>query len=200
MYRHSVPRLWQDTVEAHRGAVRDAALDATGALVAGHGIGAVSMSRIAQRAGISRATLYKYFTGLEAVLGAWHERQVLGHLKAVTEAQSTAGSPLERLRAVLSAYAAAVRQHLGGDRAALLHQGEHVIQAQQHLQLLLAGLLAEGAATAEVRSDIPPEELALFCLHAMTAATTTSAPPAVGRLVELTLAGVRPAEPNTWGP
>lgn len=196
-----MPRLWQDTVEAHRGAVRDAALDATGELVTRHGFGAVSMSRIAQHAGISRATLYKYFTDLDAVLAAWHERQVLGHLKAVTKAQSTAGSPLERLRAVLSAYAAAVRQHPGGDRAALLHQGAHVIDAQQHLQLLLAGLLAEGAAAGEVRGDIPPEELALFCLYAMTAATTTSASPpaAVGHLIDLTLAGVRPAESNRWG-
>lgn len=192
LYGHSVPRLWQDTVEAHRGAVRDAALDATADLVAKHGIGTVSMSRIAQRAGIGRATLYKYFPDVDAVLEAWHQRQVLAHLQAVSQASSTAGSPLDRLRAVLAAYATAVQQQLGGDPGTLLHRGEHVLRAQQTLQLVVADLVAEGVAAAEVRSDVPPEELALFCLHAMTAGTATSSDAAVARIIELTLRGIRP--------
>jgi AcrR family transcriptional regulator len=192
LYGHSVPRLWQDTVEAHRGAVRDAALDATADLVAKHGIGTVSMSRIAQRAGIGRATLYKYFPDVDAVLEAWHQRQVLAHLQAVSQASSTAGSPLDRLRAVLAAYAAAVQQQLGGDPGTLLHRSAHVVRAQQTLQLLVADLVAEGVAAAEVRSDVPPRELALFCLHATAAATSTSSDAAVARIIEVTLTGIRP--------
>ncbi|TIU18274.1 MAG: TetR/AcrR family transcriptional regulator, partial [Mesorhizobium sp.] len=32
-----MPKLWNETIDAHRRAVRDASLDATGALVAKHG-------------------------------------------------------------------------------------------------------------------------------------------------------------------
>jgi len=44
MYTGVVPRLWNETIEAHRAAVRDAILDTTGALVADHGLLSVTMS------------------------------------------------------------------------------------------------------------------------------------------------------------
>jgi AcrR family transcriptional regulator len=39
-----VPRLWTETIEAHRRAVRDATLDATAALIAERGLAAVTMA------------------------------------------------------------------------------------------------------------------------------------------------------------
>ena len=54
-----MPKLWTETIDEHRRAVRDATLDATGALVAEHGLASVTMSRIAEETGIGRATLYK---------------------------------------------------------------------------------------------------------------------------------------------
>ncbi len=56
-----MPRIWSETIAAHRDAVRDATLDATAALVAEHGLTGVTMSQIAKESGIGRATLYKYF-------------------------------------------------------------------------------------------------------------------------------------------
>jgi AcrR family transcriptional regulator len=53
-----VPKLWTDTVDEHRRAVRDATLDATARLVAEHGLASVTMSKIATETGIGRATLY----------------------------------------------------------------------------------------------------------------------------------------------
>ncbi|HET7480249.1 MAG TPA: helix-turn-helix domain-containing protein, partial [Rubrobacteraceae bacterium] len=76
-----MPKLWNETIEAHRRAVHDAILDATAVLVAEHGLLSVTMSRIAEETGIGRATLYKYFPDVEAVLLAWHERHVTGHLE-----------------------------------------------------------------------------------------------------------------------
>jgi len=72
--------LWDDTIESHRRAVRDTTLDAAAALVAEHGLASVTMSEIAERTGIGRATLYRYFPDVEAILLAWHERQVSSHL------------------------------------------------------------------------------------------------------------------------
>lgn len=192
MYRREVPKLWQDSIVAHREAVRDAALDAAGALVAEHGPAAVTMSRIAQDAGIGRATLYKYFPDIEAVLAAWHARQVHGHVALLAAAAERPGAPAERLRAVLVAYAGATRRQHGGELAALLHRGEHVAQAQDHLRQLLAGLIEEGAVAGEIRADVAPAELATFCLHALVAAGALGSQAAVARLVDVTLAGLRP--------
>ena len=105
MYTGVVPKLWNETIEAHRRAVRDATLDTTAALVAEHGLRSVTMSQIAEKTGIGRATLYKYFSDVEAILLAWHERQIAGHLEHLAEVQDRAGDAGERLKAVLEAYA-----------------------------------------------------------------------------------------------
>src|SRR5918996_4902222 len=62
-----VPRLWTETIEEHRRAVRDATLDTAAALVGEHGLRSVTMSQIAEETGIGRATLYKYFPDVEAI-------------------------------------------------------------------------------------------------------------------------------------
>src|SRR5215211_6132328 len=103
MYTGLMPRLWTETIEAHRREVRDAILDTTAALVAEHGLHAVTMSHIAEATGIGRATLYKYFPDVEAILVAWHGRHVAGHLRHLAEVRDTAGDAGERLEAVLEA-------------------------------------------------------------------------------------------------
>ncbi|HZA21251.1 MAG TPA: helix-turn-helix domain-containing protein, partial [Dehalococcoidia bacterium] len=81
------------------------ALDTTAALVAEHGLASVTMSQIAEETGIGRATLYKYFSDVEAILVAWHDRQVTGHLAHLVELRNQVGDASERLRTVLEAYA-----------------------------------------------------------------------------------------------
>src|SRR5882762_4556476 len=105
MYAMKVPKLWNETIEAHRQAVRDATLDTTAALVAEHGLASVTMSGIAEKTGIGRATLYKYFSDVDAILAAWHERQIAGHLAELTEIRDQTDDPGKRLEAVLRAYA-----------------------------------------------------------------------------------------------
>jgi AcrR family transcriptional regulator len=99
-----VSKLWNETIEAHRREVRDAILDAAAALVAEHGLLSVTMSQIAEKTGIGRATLYKYFPDVEAILLAWHERQVTAHLDHLTALRNQSGDAAERLEAVLEAY------------------------------------------------------------------------------------------------
>ncbi|MGH3984666.1 MAG: TetR/AcrR family transcriptional regulator [Pseudonocardiaceae bacterium] len=84
------------------------------------------MSQIAEKTGIGRATLYKYFPDVEAILVAWHERQVTGHLHHLAEVRDQAGEAVERLEAVLEACALFSHEHHGTELAALLHRGEHV--------------------------------------------------------------------------
>jgi len=190
-----VPRLWDETIEAHRRAVRDATLDTTAALVAEHGLASVTMSQIAEQTGIGRATLYKYFPDVEAILLAWHQRQVAEHLEQLAEVRDHAGDAGERLRAVLEAYALMVHERHGGDLAALLHRGAHVARAHQQLRDFVQDLLREGVASGEVRDDVAPEELASYCLHAVAAARGLPSKAAVHRLVTVILAGLQPSPP-----
>jgi AcrR family transcriptional regulator len=188
-----VPKLWTDTVEEHRRAVRDATLDATAKLVAGHGLASVTMSKVAAETGIGRATLYKYFPDVESVLIAWHERQVGTHLEQLARVRDQAGRPGQRLEAVLQAYALMIRDRPHStDLAALLHGGGHVGRTHQHLTRLMEDLLAQAARSGDVRDDIAPAELAAYCLHALAAARTLGTVAAVRRLVTVTLAGLRP--------
>jgi AcrR family transcriptional regulator len=187
-----VPKLWSETIEAHRRAVREATLDTTAALVSEHGLRSVTMSQIAEETGIGRATLYKYFPDVEAILVAWHERQVSGHLEHLAELRDQTGDARERLEAVLDAYALIHHDHHGTALAALLHRGEHVARAQHQLSELIRDLVAEGARTGGLRDDVAPDELASYCLHALTAASSLPSKAAVRRLVTVTLAGLRP--------
>jgi AcrR family transcriptional regulator len=192
-----VPRLWNDTIQAHRAAVRDAILDTTAALVAERGLLSVTMSQIAERTGIGRATLYKYFPDVEAILLAWHERQITAHLAQLTELRDQAGDPGQRLQAVLEAYALLSHdrfshQHSGPELAVLVHRGAHLMRAQQQVHTLIKDLLTETAATGQVRVDVAPDELASYCLHALSAASSLSSKAGIRRLVTVTLAGLRP--------
>jgi AcrR family transcriptional regulator len=186
-----VPKLWNETIEAHRREVREATLDTTLELVAKHGLRSVTMSQIAEGAGIGRATLYKYFSGVEAILIAWHERQVNRHLEYLTAVRAQAGDAGEQLEAVLEAYALISYEHHGTELAALLHRGEHVARAQRQLSDLIRDLLTQAAETSDLRDDVAPDELASYCLHALEAASSMPSKAAVRRLVTVTLAGLR---------
>ena len=186
-----VPKLWDESIDAHRRAVRDATLDTTAALVAEHGVRAVTMSQIAERTGIGRATLYKYFPDIDAILAAWHERQVHAHLQQLESLAGSGRDVVDRLEDVLLAYAQIQHEHREGALAAQLHQGEHMDHARQHLRQFVGGLLAEGTTAGAVREDIASDELASYCLHALSAASTLPSKAAVRRLVTVTLDGLR---------
>jgi AcrR family transcriptional regulator len=190
-----VPRLWTDTIEEHRREVRDAILGTTARLVAEHGLRGVTMSQIADETRIGRATLYKYFPDVEAILVAWHEREINAHLDQLAALRNGPGSPAERLRGVLEAYALIAhesREHHDGSLAAFLHQGEQVGRARRRLRSLVAGLLGDCVTAGEVRDDIAVDELAGYCLSALDGARSLPSKAAVRRLLTVTLAGLRP--------
>ena len=190
-----MPKLWDETVEAHRREVRQAILHTTAALVAEHGLLSVTMSKIAERTGIGRATLYKYFPDVEAVLLAWHEGQIARHLAELAEIRDRADGPGDRLEAVLEGYALISHRshgHHDTELGAFLHRTSHVLQAQYQVRDFVRDLLTETAGTGAVRDDVPPDELATYCVHALAAAGGLPSRAAVGRLLTLTLAGLRP--------
>lgn len=189
-----MPKLWNETIEAHRHQVRDTILDATAALVMEHGRRSVTMSQIAEQAGIGRATLYKYFPDIEAILYAWHARQITGHLRHLADVRDRTDDPGRRLEAVLDAYALITHQTRGHhdlELVAFLHQDQHLADAQRQLHELIRKLIADGAQSGHLRNDIAPDELARYCLNALNAAVGLPSQAAVRRLVKVTMAGLR---------
>jgi AcrR family transcriptional regulator len=186
-----VPKLWDETIQAHRHQVRDAILETTAALVFEHGLRSVTMAQIAEQAGIGRATLYKYFPDVDAILHAWHHRQITAHLAQLTEVKDRTSGAGRRLEAVLQAYARIAHQTHSHDNTEIgrfLHREEHLAEAQQQLHNLVTSLVAEAS---DLRSDVPPAELAAYCLHALNAASSLPSEAAVDRLVAVTLGGLR---------
>ena len=100
-----MPKLWSATIESHRRTVRDAIIETTAALAARYGLASVTMSQIAEETGVGRATLYKYFPDVDAILVAWHERHVEAHLAYLAEVRDRFSDPAKQLEAVLHAYA-----------------------------------------------------------------------------------------------
>lgn len=189
-----MPKLWSETIAEHRDAVRDAVLDAAAALVGERGLTGVTMSGIAQTSGIGRATLYKYFPDVDSVLLAWHERQVVGHLRELVEVGARVGDG-ERLEAVLRAYAQRTRRERGhgdGGVAAALHRAEHVGRGHAHLEHFLSTLIEDAMGRGEVRGDVPAAELAAYCRNALNGAGSLTSKVAVERLVAVVMAGLRP--------
>lgn len=193
-----MPKLWEQTIASHRRAVRDSILDAVAARVADRGLPGLRMSHLAETTGIGRATLYGYFADLDAVLLAWHERQVARHLAILEDVGARPGAPRERLKSVLETFARMAHGHPHGTEiVALLHDSPHVSRAQEQLHSFLRDLIAEGARTGHLRDDVPADELASFSLHALTAAGGLRSKAAAARLVDVTLSALlAPAAPS----
>ena len=190
-----VPRIWNATIDQHRRAVHDAILDTTASLIAEHGLTGVTMSQIAQHAGIGRATLYKYFPDVEAILAAWHQRQIAQHLDQLREAADAANDPVERLRTVLRSYTelsssrptGGAGAHRDADMTALLHRSAHSGHSRDQVHALMTDVIRAAGDAGHVRTDIPPDELATFCLHALGAARSLDRDESHERLVRVTL-------------
>lgn len=161
--------------------------------MANRGLLGVTMSQLAETTVIGRATLYKYFGDVEDVLIAWHHRHVAGHLAELRDLATRAGEPTAQLRRVLEAHGRICqrrRQHGADALVAALHRSRQIDAHEQSLQELLSVLLARAAAVGAVRKDVPSEELARYCLNAMTAAAETATDAATARLVNVVLTGL----------
>jgi AcrR family transcriptional regulator len=184
-----MPKLWTSTIETHHEAVYAAALDAAAALVADGGLPALTMSAVASRAGIGRATLYKYFPDVATLAAAWHARQVAGHLRELQAAAARPGAAAARLHAVLEAYLRHAFGHHGAHAAAPMLD-HHRAAARDELRGFLAPLIAEAARAGSVRADVPADELAAYCLAALDAAAAPASRAATVRLLGLVETGL----------
>ncbi|MEZ5239934.1 MAG: helix-turn-helix domain-containing protein [Microthrixaceae bacterium] len=88
----------------------DRILDAAGALFAERGVQGAAMSEVATAAGCSRATLYRYFDGRDALRTAFVHREARRIGARVVEEVSSITDPLEMLDEAMRASLRAVRE------------------------------------------------------------------------------------------
>jgi len=189
----SVPKLWDDSIESHRRAVRDAIMDAAWRLAEERGPLALTMSEIAQAAGIGRATLYKYFADVESILVAQHARHVEKHLEELKRLQTEPGDGLSRLVNLVHGYATICfhrGRHGSTELAALVHRGPEIVDVERRLHGLFVATLAEARSAGVTRQDLSADELANFCLHALPAAGQAGDAEQVSGLVRVVLDGL----------
>jgi AcrR family transcriptional regulator len=170
-----VPRIWADTIDSHRQQVHDAILDATAGLIAEHGPMSVAMSAIAERAGIGRATLYKYFPDVEAILLAWHARDFADHLERLRELTESESVTLDDIAEFVRAQRRHHPRHKGADLVGSL---AHTLAGaapsiqdtiERDATKALTALMKRLVDRKEVRNDRPPRLLAQWLMHAIHA-------------------------------
>lgn len=168
-----MPRIWADTIDSHRRQVHDAILDATAELMAEVGPMSVAMSAVAERAGIGRATLYKYFPDVESILVAWHARDFHGHLQHLEALSESDTVTLDKLIEFVQAQR---RHHGHGHGAAVAGSVSRAIAGfagaikdaiEPEVISALTRLLTRLRRRKEIRTDHDPELLARWLLHAV---------------------------------
>lgn len=170
-----MPRIWAETIDSHRRQVHDAIVDATAELILEQGPTSVSMSAVAERAGIGRATLYKYFPDLASILVAWHTREFRGQLAHLESISDSEAVTLEDLMAFVRRQRDGHHQHRAANVvAALAHAvaGEEAVipgSVEQEVVQALSSLIGQLARREEIRDDMPPSVLARWLFHAIHA-------------------------------
>jgi AcrR family transcriptional regulator len=170
-----MPRLWAETIDSHRRQLSDAVLDAAAALVAESGPLSVSMSAVAQRAGIGRATLYKYFPDVESIVLAWHQRAFSHRLAVLQALAQQPDLTLDDLVAFGVHQRHHLRQHteanaIGAVAEALAAPPTAMPDViADSVADSLAAVITELAHRREVRRDVEPAALARWTLYVVHA-------------------------------
>jgi AcrR family transcriptional regulator len=125
-----VPRISAATVPEHRAKQRRALIDAARSLLAESGEQAPSLADVAERAGLSRPSVYQYFRSRDDLLDAVIEDTIPRWSARFSDAMTSTTDPAERILRYVSV------------NLALVDEGEHALA-----RALAAS--ASGAALAE---------------------------------------------------
>jgi len=153
------------TTNTDRGEPRERIVHATFGLVAEEGLGAVTMTAIADRADVARQTLYNHFTDIEQIVVAGIEEYTLtgfAHLTNLLDATASAGDKLD----LLTRHTVAGTRHghpVSHMRSALSAEArsrldEHVLS----IRVLIESIIAEGVTDGSFDHSIDPHVYAVL--------------------------------------
>ena len=176
---------WDHTVDEHRAAQREAIATAAWALAQEYGPFAITMSQVAEAAGVSRPTLYKYFPDVVSMLTAHHRKHVEAHvaeLACIVDGPGGPGEPLERLVVAYAEICHHRALHGSAEVDRLVHSPFELDAAESQLVDLFARAIREADSGG---GDLTPRARAAFAVRASAAAADVprTKVPAVARLV-----------------
>lgn len=139
---------WNSSIVSDQGASVQKILDGTLRAIGSVGTRRLSMSDISDASGVSRGTLYRYFTSKDEVLAAVSEYICASFERGIVKVADGIADPIERFRAVMRFYARFtiersperifevepafhlnfLRTHFGRHKAAVIHALEPSIQ------------------------------------------------------------------------
>jgi AcrR family transcriptional regulator len=175
-----VPRIWDQSVASHKQRLRATIIDAAVELVRDRGRGDVTMSAVAARAGIGRATLYNYFSDLDHILAAFVVDEFEHHHATLDADLATRSDPLDRLQIVVRtsvAYLASHRHQAGSSIVGLddfSPDAQRLVdRARTGFRDRLAAVVTDAVAGGLLRDDLDPGFLAHGLHHLLAAARTS---------------------------
>ncbi len=197
-----VTSSWDDTVTQHRDRQRQSIMDATMALVAERGLSDVSMAEVAKGAGIGRATLYRYFPGVEEIVAERVLDTVRTHHASLEAAIDAQDDPVDAIRAslqiLLDYFASATHR---SDSARVNPDqfspevGREVQAAFAEMHGLLTQLVVDAQRAGSLRGDVDADFTAQLLYHMLSAGRTAvvrgqmGADEAVGQIMVQFLSG-----------
>lgn len=174
-------------------------LDTAAAVLAGRGESA-SMAEIADAAGVSRATLYRYFPSRDALLRGLAEAASAELRERIADAELETIPVPEAIARLTRGFVFA-----GSKYVALTHSGHKPPdsgQTQQDLAEPVYRLFRRGIADGTLRSDLPPELLVQIFSGLLETAIRVSGPGGIGAekasaaVISVFLDGSRPRPPQ----
>lgn len=173
----------------------DKILDALQELLESKNLQTISVSEIAQTAGIAKGSVYYYFPSKEAILEALVKRSYEKPIETAKElATQTDISPFTRMAMILQACRSSssaflkresVPSHTNVAEKALLHQ-KYMTHLISELKPVLTEIIAQGIDTGAIHFDYPAE-LAEIVLIVLTVKLDNSLVPSTSEEVEKTM-------------
>lgn len=146
-------------------ATKEAVVGAARTLFVRYGHGKTSVEEIAREAGLSKATVYNYFDGKEAIVAGVIELERRAMMKTLREAVEGAGDPLDQLRVFFQTRAGEVNKHFKAYRAGKDDIIKHMPQVSRAIESsrkeergIIEGILKRGVEEGIFR---PIEDITL---------------------------------------
>ena len=133
-----MPKIIGESLASHRELTRTRLFEALGSLMGEQSFESITMSQIAERAGVGRTAVYKHFADKEVLLLAYM-REVTGEFaRVLTQRLEAEPDPLMRLRIYIRSHlqmigryhvkaGMSLRRHMSGQGASHLHDHAGVV-------------------------------------------------------------------------
>jgi AcrR family transcriptional regulator len=153
----------------------------------------VTLDQIARAAGVGIGTLYRHFSGREALVEALH-REELGQLGARVDELLATHRPDRALRAWMDAFAdyAEAKREMADALRALIDAGVvTAARSREQLAAALRRLIEAGAADGTLRPGLRAEDLVTAIVGVVSATAISGGREQLGRLFDLLMEGAR---------